>query len=397
MRQTNNWQQSKSSSICPRCHAENELSSKQCRICQISFSNEPPKAKSTKYKSSLFSSFSTSEIYQKILNVSGDYLGAFKRDLQKPSSWLGLVVFAVAVTLWGNYFLGSKPTEVEPDKPRLQLSKSIERVKNVPRGLFSYGGAAYFAPLVAYGLNDAISQAHPEFKLLYTEPPTFSSSYAAGIEMLIEGQISFAFNSRPLKDVEFERAKQRGIGLRQEPIALDGVVVFVNSGTGISAISLDKVRDIFAGKIINWNQLGGIDLPIVPVLLSDEELEILGVGGNAATTTQYAQNHTQVLRKVIGTPGSIAFASASLVANQKLIKTLDLAAPHSNNFVRPFVADKPNLEAFESGVYPLTRRQFLVIREDRSIDELAGYAYLNFVISQQGQGYVEKAGSVSIY
>ena len=307
-----------------------------------------------------------------------------------------MVVFALAVTLWGNYFINSNRSEVELEQPRLQTYSTIERVNNVPQGLFSYGGGAFFAPLVAQGLNDAIADAHPEFQLRYTEPMTPYSSFSEGIRMLTDGEISFAFNGRPLTAEEYATAKARGISLKQVPIALDGVVVFANSGVGVSALSLDKVRDIFAGAITNWNQLGGIDLPVVPVLLSDEELEVLDVK-EATETTQYATNNTQVLRKVIGTPGAISLASASLVANQKLIAPLDLAAPHSNNFVRPFINGEPNLEAFKYGTYPLTKRQFLVIREDDTLDEWAGYAYANILISRQGQGYVEKAGSVTIY
>ncbi|WP_052055905.1 substrate-binding domain-containing protein [Myxosarcina sp. GI1] len=381
---SSNSRQSLTSKTCSQCGTENLATADKCYICHTSL-NERPKNKNY-----------IKSYHQELLNFGGNYLRAFKKDLQKPSAWLGVVVFALAVTLWGNYFINSNRSEVELEQPRLQTYSTIERVNNVPQGLFSYGGGAFFAPLVAQGLNDAIADAHPEFQLRYTEPMTPYSSFSEGIRMLTDGEISFAFNGRPLTAEEYATAKARGISLKQVPIALDGVVVFANSGVGVSALSLDKVRDIFAGAITNWNQLGGIDLPVVPVLLSDEELEVLDVK-EATETTQYATNNTQVLRKVIGTPGAISLASASLVANQKLIAPLDLAAPHSNNFVRPFINGEPNLEAFKYGTYPLTKRQFLVIREDDTLDEWAGYAYANILISRQGQGYVQDAGSVSIY
>ena len=379
---SSNSRQSLSAKICPQCGTENKSVAEKCYICHVPFNSN---AKN-----------SSASSRREVFNSSGSYLRAFKKDLQKPSAWLGVVVFALSATLWSNYFINSNRAEVELEQLKLQTYKTIEQVKNVPQGLFSYGGGSFFAPLVAQGLNDAINDAHPEFQLRYTQPTTPYSSYAEGIRMLTDGELSFVFNGRPLTAEEHVTAKARGISLKQVPIALDGVVVFANSGVGVTALSLDKVKDIFAGKITNWNQLGGIELPVVPVLLSDEELEILDVK-EVAETTQYATNNTQVLRKIIGTPGAISLASASLVANQKLITPLDLAAPHSNNFVRPFIGGKPNLESFKDGAYPLTKRQFLVIRKDNTLDELAGYAYANSVISGQGQKYVTDAGSVSIY
>jgi phosphate transport system substrate-binding protein len=66
--------------------------------------------------------------------------------------------------------------------------------------------------------------------------------------------------------------------------------------------------------------------------------------------------------------------------------------------VQPFTDDGKlvNAAALRDGTYPLTRRLFVVIRRDRTLDETAGVAYSNLLLSKEGQQFIEKAGFVPI-
>jgi phosphate transport system substrate-binding protein len=61
------------------------------------------------------------------------------------------------------------------------------------------------------------------------------------------------------------------------------------------------------------------------------------------------------------------------------------------------VKKQPNLKLFENGAYPLTRRLFVVIRQDGTPDQLAGEAYAQMLLSNQGQEIVEASGFVPLY
>jgi len=56
-----------------------------------------------------------------------------------------------------------------------------------------------------------------------------------------------------------------------------------------------------------------------------------------------------------------------------------------------------NKSAFADGSYPLTRRLFVVIKRDGRLDEQAGVAYTNMILSNEGQELVEKAGFVPLH
>ncbi len=379
--------------ICPKCGFQNHNSAVYCEICFYPLSiNEPNTNKSLATKPPV--------VKPPQVNVPKYSANDFKQELQKPSVLSGLAVLGIAIALWANYFISRRPTYITSSQgDSLALYDTMSQVPDVPDGLFSYGGALYFASLVAHGMNDAMLWVHPNFDLRYTKPTNNDRSYSNGIKMLLDGELSFAFNGRPLVNREYSQARLRDMKLQQVPIAIDGIVIFGNNQIPTKGLSLDQVRDIFTGKITNWKQLGDQDLPITPVLLSPEDIELLGLDNtaNIPSTTKYVSNYTLALRKVIATPGTISFASSSLVQNQQLLKVFGLAEENSRNYISPMVAGKPNLKVFKSGNYPLTRRLFLVIRQDGTPDQLAGKAYAQMLLSREGQAIVRKAGLVPLY
>ncbi|MGB8701460.1 MAG: hypothetical protein WCD18_18760, partial [Thermosynechococcaceae cyanobacterium] len=122
--------------------------------------------------------------------------------------WLGIA--ALMLLGLGGVFLWWKThqTTVPNDASGLSASSgtqsypSMRKVQNVPKGIFNYGGAILFAPLAKYGLNDAIAQTHPDYRLRYTEPMNKNPGSGTGIAMLIDGQLSFSQSGRPLKEEE---------------------------------------------------------------------------------------------------------------------------------------------------------------------------------------------------
>jgi phosphate transport system substrate-binding protein len=85
-----------------------------------------------------------------------------------------------------------------------------------------------------------------------------------GIAALINGTVDLAQSSREMKDDEKQQAaKARGSEVVEQAVALDGLAVFVSSANPLQSLSIAQVRDLFQGKVKNWNQLGGPDAPVV--------------------------------------------------------------------------------------------------------------------------------------
>ncbi len=287
-----------------------------------------------------------------------------------------------------------------------ELYKTLAQIPNVPQGTFNYGGSTTFAPLRSDSVTQAINQAHSGFKLRYTEPIGEKPGSGSGIEMLLDGQLSFSQSSRPVKDTEFAQADQRGFKLEQVPVAIDGIAFYVNPGLSIPGLTLAEVRDIFTGKIQNWQEVGGPNLKITPFSRNAEAggtveffIEQVLEKQDLGASVKEIRDTTQSIREVAKTPGGIGYATASEVVGQETIRPLPLAKDAAQSFVSPFAGNgltAVNKSAFADGSYPLTRRLFVVIKRDSRLDEQAGVAYTNMLLSNEGQGLVEKAGFVPI-
>lgn len=79
---------------------------------------------------------------------------------------------------------------------------------------------------------------------------------SAGIEAVSNGTCDIGTSSRELKPEELS------LGLVDTPVARDAIAVIVNPGNPVTSLTTSQVADIFAGKIRNWSEVGGPDIPI---------------------------------------------------------------------------------------------------------------------------------------
>lgn len=337
------------------------------------------------------------------------------------NSKIGWVLGGLLLLSGGLYFLGkdfiksptavsnlSSPPTTAPgansslNAPQIRYYNSMSEVPNVPDGLFNYGGAIVFAALTANGMHDAIAQAHPQFRLRYVEPLNHKPGSGAGVNMLLDGELSFAQTSLPLKDADYDKAQKRGLSLEQIPVAIDGIVFFVNPQLPVDGLSVNQLQAIYTGKVTNWNQLGGPNLPIVAVALDPKVTSTINIlldglaNRELGSRVQIVRDYTTSIRKVASTPGSISYASAASIIRQQTIRPLSIAKANSRQYIQPFVDNRVNIQAFRNGSYPLTRRLFVVLSHKDRPEHQAGVAYTNLLLSKQGQKIVEQTGFVPL-
>jgi phosphate transport system substrate-binding protein len=137
---------------------------------------------------------------------------------------------------------------------------------------------------------------------------------SAGIEAVLSGTGDVATSSRDLKDEE------EGKGLVDTPLAFDGIAVIVNPGNPVSALSLEQLRDIFAGKITNWKDVGGEDRGIDLVNRDEasgtrEAFKKIVMGKDAHfDRSAVVLPGTGQVRDVVGrSPGAVGYISVGFV------------------------------------------------------------------------------------
>ena len=280
--------------------------------------------------------------------------------------------------------------------------------QQVPSGLFSYGGSTSWAT-IRLSVDPALQVARPEFRLRYVDPIGSPPSSGAGIKMLLDGQIAFAQSSRPVLDQEYQQAQQRGFSLKQIAVAIDGLAVAVNPNLNVPGLTIDQLKAIYSGQAKNWQEVGGPNVPIVPLFRSSSAQSGFGetvlAGQQPGSNVQIVSTTTQALQKLATTPGGIYFASAPEVVPQCTIKPLaigQLPGQFVPPYQEPLVTNCPtqrnqlNIQAFQNGSYPITRNLFVVVKQNGGPEQQAGEAYANFLLSAQGQDAIAKAGFVRV-
>ena len=86
-----------------------------------------------------------------------------------------------------------------------------------------------------------------------------------GIKALNEGLCQVAMSSRDIKESERELGAGNGVTAVRAAIAVDALIPVVHPGNPVGELSSAQLRDIYAGRIANWKEVGGRDEKIVVI------------------------------------------------------------------------------------------------------------------------------------
>jgi phosphate transport system substrate-binding protein len=112
------------------------------------------------------------------------------------------------------------------------------------------GGTAHIP--VMKDAAEQIMKVNPKIRLTVA-----GGGSGVGVQKVGAGLVNIGDTGRALTPAEIAK-----YGLKTYPFAIDGVAVAVNPKNPVSALTSQQVRDIFAGKIKNWQEVGGPNAPI---------------------------------------------------------------------------------------------------------------------------------------
>jgi phosphate transport system substrate-binding protein len=128
--------------------------------------------------------------------------------------------------------------------PALETFKGLE-------GSFDIAGGTAHIPVMEEAMK-RIMTFNPRIRITVT-----GGGSGVGVQKVGEGLVQIGNTGRALSDDEVKK-----YGLKSFPFAIDGVAVVVHPTNSVRNLTSQQVRDIFAGKITNWKQVGGSDASI---------------------------------------------------------------------------------------------------------------------------------------
>ncbi len=202
-----------------------------------------------------------------------------------------------------------------------------------------------------------------------------------GIKLVAEGTADIGMSSRDLKEAETSTYPE----LKTYTVAYDGIAVVVHPGNSLSDLTKEQVRNIFAGKIRNFKEVGGKDLEIVVIIREEGS-------GTRSTFEKLVMNKLETSGNALQKPSNGA-VKASVASNENAIGYVGIG--YIDEKVKPVKIDSimPSKENIKSGEYPVSRSLYMLTN-----GEASGYVkeFIDFVLGSEGQKIVGEEGFIEV-
>lgn len=251
-------------------------------------------------------------------------------------------------------------------------------------------GAAALVPVYASVINslypeDSVSFTGGEFSddNYYGEnfAPDSKMQYkntVRGYKAIVDGETDILFCAAPSEEQK-KYAEEKGVELVFVPVGLEAFVFFVNKNNPVDGLTADEIRDIYAGEIKNWKELGGVNRVINPVT------RIEGSGSQSAMDA-FMGDREYGLKSVFSVTGaslgfSFRYYLSGIVGNSD-VKMLSLNGVY------------PSAENIRNGSYPVIAKFYAIYRADNKNENIP--LLVDWLLSDEGQRLIEETGYVRI-
>jgi phosphate transport system substrate-binding protein len=200
---------------------------------------------------------------------------------------------------------------------------------------------------------------------------------SAGIQACMNKTVDIGMSSRDLKGDEKV--------LTEIPICHDGIAVVVHPRNPTRNISINTIRDIYAGRITNWKQLGWKDRQIDCVTREEGSgtrgaFEELVMGKTGISDRIMVQDSNGSVKEVVATdPYGIGYISMGVIDSK--VKALSVAGV------------EPSVKNIQMKRYRIVR-PFLYLTSGESRE--GAKLFIQFVLSRDGQRILKKEGLIPI-
>ena len=236
---------------------------------------------------------------------------------------------------------------------------------------------------------EAFMAKHPKVSVAVT-----GGGSGTGIAALIGGTCDLAASSRAMSAKE--QALAQGAPVQEWTVALDGLAVVVHPSNPVKRLTIEQLARLFTGQIRNWKELGGANAAVV--LLSREVNSGTHVYFKEHVLGSLTQGEKEFSPEALLLPSSQAIAD-EVASNPAGIGYYGMGYLNPKNAIvavaksaeGPYVV--PSEETVRAGTYPISRPLFLY---SRGVPQGAGKAFLDFVMSPEGQVIVRRIDFVPL-
>jgi phosphate transport system substrate-binding protein len=212
-----------------------------------------------------------------------------------------------------------------------------------------------------------------------------------GISALVEGTTDIAHSSRKIKFYERQKLQEGGKTAKEVIVAYDALEVVVHPQNKVSNLTREQLEGIFTGRIRNWKDVGGDDLPIVPYARETSSgtyeffKESVLRNRNYMNCILSMPATGAIIQSVSQTRGAIGYVGLAYLNGN--VKAIHVSYDQGKKFVEPSVANAKN------ETYPIVRPLYYYYVTK---SEAAVKPFIDYLLSAEGQKIVAETGFITI-
>ena len=255
----------------------------------------------------------------------------------------------------------------------LAVAAPLDSFKGQKGTLDIAGGTAHIP--VMKKAAEAIMSANPDIRITVA-----GGGSGVGVQKVGEGLVQIGNTGRALKESEVSK-----YGLETFPFAIDGVAVAVNPSNKVTALTKAQVKDIFAGKITNWKELGGKDAPISLYVREDgsgtrETFEERALDKGTSVQSANVVNSNGAMKTAIAQdPNAIGYVGIGHLDSSICGVTVDGMVPSQENAA--------------NGTYTITR---LLYMNTKGKPQWLTALFIDYIYSADGKGFTASSGYIPL-
>lgn len=213
---------------------------------------------------------------------------------------------------------------------------------------------------------------------------------------LMEGSCDLLLASIPSAGV-FTEMEEAGFQYDMEQLCSDALVFLVNESNPVENVTTEQLQGIYTGQITNWKELGGEDVPIIPLQRNEG-------AGSQALMRKLVMGDLEMMQAppeyAPGEMGMLMEAVKSYDASANAIGYSVFYYAHDMEMARGLKLLKvdgvePNRETIRRGEYPHLSAYYCVIPHETPADSPIRILY-EWLMTPDGQGLLEREGYVSM-
>ncbi|MCL2103519.1 MAG: PstS family phosphate ABC transporter substrate-binding protein [Kiritimatiellaeota bacterium] len=235
-----------------------------------------------------------------------------------------------------------------------------------------------------------IAKAFAEYYMRQNPGVTITVSESGsgnGAKALLNGTCDIANLSRDLKDAERKAMEEKGVKPVTHVVAHDALPIIVHPSNKIKGLTVDQLRDIYAGKITNWKNVDGPDLKIVVISRDTNSgtfetfKELVLKEEKICESAEYVGSNGAIRQRVQATKGAIGYAGLGFV--DRSVKALEI-----NGIA-------PSVKTVLDKTYPISRDLYMFTNGEPKEGSCA-VKFLGLIHSEKGREIIEEIGFVPV-